>query len=964
MENIAQSTLEQVAKEISEFIDKLEHAIGWAAKYLKDSTRKSTSYELKKARRNLKRIQFAITQRPSAALFGESQVGKSYLIKTFLSDHKGEFLIFDPSSNQHFNFLEEINPRGGGVESTSVVSRFSTRVKSPNPEFPLIGKLLSAKEVILLLCDTYFNDVKNHLNLPKKEEVQRKVEDLEEKFGSSPNHQTYLTEDDIYDIKEYLEEHFSSFIQGLADTNYWDVVAMLIHRINPDSWFAALNVVFGGNEFIEGIFNKLIEELKKLGFSTKVFLEFKSVLRKHGTLLNVARLRELNADPMYEDVVVKEDFMDSVLLTYKEGDLFTRRKVDKSTLCALLAEITFSVDQKKEEEIEFLINSDLLDFPGAQPRLKNNEQDMSTEHIGLMVLRGKVGYLFNRYSSQYLINNLLLCHHNRDVKAKSIPEILNTWINNFIGRDAKERQELLDETPVSPLFKVFTYFNMDLAFDIVNDKDPTTYPSKWMKRFKTIFEDQIVEVANYKWNSEWSVKEDFFQNNYLLRDYFWSKEIFSDFEEKGKEGDFLPIASNPKYYEELKTSFINSPLVNQYFADPNKSWDEAAMPNKDGSEWILENLTKVGTNYSKTKKFIRDLNKTCESVLLEINKHFHSDAADKRIVKAQQKAGAIQLDLDIVSGVNRFVFGNFIKQFIIKESNVYEFYRGMLTNLSMAEMRNFNEYVLIRKRCEGLSSEKEFEENLEIVMAAYNFRNKEDAIRVFTEEKGINLDYLFYGDDSISIKNNSEILAESIKDYWFENYLVKERFQFLLDMGFKEIHLEDLFDNMKASFNKLNIEGRIAASLRDYVDRIENIEEAKFMIADITAGIINRFITSMGWDYYESSEVEKIRETNSANDLKLNFEFAENAIRFEDNEDISELFDQMRDYNNELNKVNVERNILNRFPDMWNLSRWSELMEISFVANCDIPTYDVKANTALGGIILELQSYRFNLNNY
>ena len=210
MHNIPINVLQRIKDEISDLLVELEKCVHWADKYLKAESRKQTSQKLKKARRKLKNIQKAITLRPSAALFGESQVGKSYLIKTFLSDDKGKFDITSPEGTP-VSFLEEINPKGGGVESTSVVCRFSTKTSSPDSAFPLVGKLLSVKEIILMLCDTYFNDVKNHTNLPRPEIIEQKIEELKDMFATSSYRQHVLQEDDVYDIKEYLEQAFCIF---------------------------------------------------------------------------------------------------------------------------------------------------------------------------------------------------------------------------------------------------------------------------------------------------------------------------------------------------------------------------------------------------------------------------------------------------------------------------------------------------------------------------------------------------------------------------------------------------------------------------------------------------------------------------------------------------------------------------------------------------------------------------------
>jgi hypothetical protein len=131
------------------------------------------------------------------------------------------------------------------------------------------------------------------------------------------------------------------------------------------------------------------------------------------------------------------------------------------------------------------------------------------------------------------------------------------------------------------------------------------------------------------------------------------------------------------------------------------------------------------------------------------------------------------------------------------------------------------------------------------------------------------------------------------------------------------------------------------------------------MIADISAGIINKYFNSMGWLYLEDDERSRIHDANKENNLGLKFERLENNLDYRDNEEISNLFDQMKDYTKEVNKPTPNRDVINRYPNFWNFNRWSELMKVSFVANCDIPTYDVRANDDLGEIIEDLDRYKF-----
>ena len=368
-----------------------------------------------------------------------------------------------------------------------------------------------------------------------------------------------------------------------------------------------------------------------------------------------------------------------------------------------------------------------------------------------------------------------------------------------------------------------------------------------------------MNAASNDWHENWTPNSSF-NNNYLLRDFYWSKDIYTGFEEQGKELEYVKVSSVDNYYEKVKSSFLNSSLVNKYFKDPNKSWDEAANINSDGSKWILENLTKVSTNYAKSAKFINDLNNITAEIRQEVQKHFHSDDADQQIITANKNADELRFHLDTIFGANPSIFGHFVKTFTIKEAEIYDFYRQELNSIDRSQHKNFNEYVAIRNRCGKFYSDKEdYQKNLQILVDTYSYlSDTEEAEKVFME-KGIILDYLFYGDDSVNIKNNSQMLSEGVLDLWFRRF-TEERFQFILDKGLKAHALNNLFDNIKTSVQKHAIDERIAFEIRDYVDRIDKIDEIIFMIADISAGIINKYFNSMGWAYYGQDEKDKIKK--------------------------------------------------------------------------------------------------------
>ncbi|MDR0724766.1 MAG: putative virulence factor, partial [Prevotellaceae bacterium] len=156
----------------------IEKSNVWIKSSLEGEKQKNVYRNLVNCRRKLNRKKFALESNPAAAMYGESQVGKSYLISSLLSEEGKPFGITDENGVVH-NFIEEINPPGGGSESTSLVSRFSVNYKPSNPVFPVKAILLSPADIALVLCDSFYNDIKPaHDSALKTEEINAEIETL------------------------------------------------------------------------------------------------------------------------------------------------------------------------------------------------------------------------------------------------------------------------------------------------------------------------------------------------------------------------------------------------------------------------------------------------------------------------------------------------------------------------------------------------------------------------------------------------------------------------------------------------------------------------------------------------------------------------------------------------------------------------------------------------------------------
>ena len=97
-----------MTRDIEANLNVIEQSIAWADKYGKDAFPREV---FKDYRRKLRRINDALSENCSAAAYGETQVGKSYLMSSLLSTPDAPFEI--ENNGNRYSFIDKINPSGG-----------------------------------------------------------------------------------------------------------------------------------------------------------------------------------------------------------------------------------------------------------------------------------------------------------------------------------------------------------------------------------------------------------------------------------------------------------------------------------------------------------------------------------------------------------------------------------------------------------------------------------------------------------------------------------------------------------------------------------------------------------------------------------------------------------------------------------------------------------------------------------
>src|SRR5690554_4901199 len=266
-ENQKQTIKEFLKRDINLF----DEGIEWVETNLKYEEKKNLLLSIKNAKNTYRKIQNSIDDKPVMAVFGASQVGKSYLIQNLLSSQGRPFVI--KNNDEDYDFLKHINPPGVGAESTGVVTRFTAEDKIKNQDFPLEIKLLSAKDVLLIICDSYFLDLKKIERGFNISEIDAHLKLFED--GYTQNVQTYLTELDVLEVKDYFDNHLDKhtlLFEGLKNIRCFERIARMIGGYNPSQWPNIFDFIWNKNEELTKLYSKLINTLSTLDFELSAYI--------------------------------------------------------------------------------------------------------------------------------------------------------------------------------------------------------------------------------------------------------------------------------------------------------------------------------------------------------------------------------------------------------------------------------------------------------------------------------------------------------------------------------------------------------------------------------------------------------------------------------------------------------------------------------------------------------------------
>lgn len=872
------------------------------------------------AHRNVRKMIKALDKKPVFALYGASQVGKSYLAHIILSGDQQELMV--NLGSEQVNFLERINPPGGGAEATGVVTRFTINPVSDS-SYPVMVRLMGFEDVCLVLCKAFYQNFKESSPL-----TESAVKDhLSQLRASIPeaNHPPLASTDAQYwvqDVQNSLQKYFpgnQSYWDILANAGLWAFCEENLNKLltQPQTLAQALGPLWMNQTGLTEIATSLFTALKEVNWEETGYLQAEAVLREEyggHAIVDVMTLRQHLGN-------------DQVQLTMQCGAGIS--SVNRAVISALTKEIVLSVVQNDLPEEHYLQRADIMDFPGARSPIAAE----GLEIAALPFLRGKVGHLFDQYSRDFEINNLLFCIPDKQNDVTDLPQILKEWIDLNVGPTPELREQLIRVRESNPLMVIFTWFNRQLCFDKTNDTGETLH-QKWTKRFGTFFETEMVN--DHTWANEWTPGKSF-QNVHPLRDYSF-ESVYAGYELTGSENGLADLPDNEsftgteEFLTQMKASFVAHDACRKYLADTEATWESCATLNQDGSAPIIAAMEKASQISGLATHARSVLTAAIDGLLEELELHFHSDDIAERHREAEQLKAGLKLFLNrSMHPRSRFDLVELQRTLTIESEDIFDWLENQSFGPPAGDGQAREMFFMTHP---DLHSDMSGTEIVDWFMREYQCPDEATAIDMAWTNFQVNLRKLNEPETSA---NDNPLIGQAIEH--FGNTILKfdeERHHVLIRAGLDEDLIQRFLAELELGMETRKLSGRISEHLAGRPDVLTMGQVDTHKLSELIAHAWNEFLFHANESYYEEADLVNIRFTPRTKPSTPKAAF----------DAVTQMF--KRDKQMSLPEVHMK-------PGVNTCQAWMERLHNLFTVNCGFANYDMEENARLGDCIQQVK---------
>jgi hypothetical protein len=759
--------------------------------------------ELQKVRNQSRKLARAARRRMCVGVFGPSQAGKSYLV-SILASRDGRPLQAR-FADKTYDFLRDINPPGNR-ESTGLVTRFGLGLSDVTPDFPVRVRLLTQTDIVKILGNSFlldFDHQKAAFERPDGEAIRKRLAELRAKALPAPAGD--LDSDDVLDLIEYFDTFFAGITSELR-TDYWREAIELAPQLSGRDRARLWSLLWYDFQPFTDLYLTLYDGLEKLAFAAEALLGMDALIPREKSIVDVLTLDKLGADAG-----------DTLLVRPKQAD---RRaspdaRLPRSLVCALTAELSVAIDEKPWD---FFDHTDLLDFPGARSRLKLSSLEDVAKAKGVaeganplreLLLRGKVAYLFQRYSAERELSAILLCIPDGNQEVRDLSDMMTAWIDQTIGATPAERAKQRNA-----LFLVLT--KMDREFEQKAGETEESRRLRWGARLA----NSLTNNFRGEWPTNWNGRP--FDNTFWLRNPTVIDERLMDYRAGREMGVAEAFGGRAA---ELRDQFVDNPDVRRHFAHPARAWDEAFRPNDGGVSYLVTNLIPVCDSAIKRAQ-VRGQLEVQVRRLVDRLAGFHSASdGDARIKKRELVQTVLR---GLAACIQHQLFGELVAALQVADSALRDIYFRIATARSGDE----NDNKADKSAPQGQSAT-----GASVDLGAI-FAD------VFGDESGR------AAPPSGVLQDRAERFAREAAEYWLENMRrVGADDRALSHFGVDRQHLGWLIDELVVGAHRLKLIDQLSNDVR----ALENAANAKWEdIAErqvrTAASALNGYVSALGFD--------------------------------------------------------------------------------------------------------------------
>lgn len=897
------------------------------------------------AQRDIEDIRFALEDRPSVAAYGESQMGKSYLIDAMLSDPDVPFCISD--GNKTYDFLKEINPSedNASIEATGLVTRFHLLKQDEQvpPKDWIKVRMLTVADLVLVLVEAWCNEVIRH----ETQNVLDWVENIRERIDNCPRQECsnpLLSEVDLAYMDKYMHEADSgSGFGNIISSGLINALRQNVGRISNEDTVALLRLLWDENPNFNRLFDDLLRYYRDLNFQNTVYVEFKSLLKKNGTLLDVERINEMYSEPSSR--VDKDKYIPDAAVRFAINGSPIQMK--KPFLSALAAELSIVIDNDFVANRPFLKHFDILDFPGLRPK---DERDVNTLDIGdnlaTVFRRGKVTYLFKKYSRTRRISSLLFCHNHNQSNACKLGPVLTQWVETNVGVTPSARQQADKDLGGSPLMLVSTWFNENLKYS--DERRDDNLNSRWETRFRTVLTGQVLKAKDMPahWFNSWGANGEPFHSIFMLRSFKYSKTTFGGWDPDAhtKETSVIETPKFPDFLDRLKDSFTSNAFVRERFSDPAAQWDASATPGNDGTKPIIARLDELApkAEEARRKKFERDLGDLEENVLKLLYGEYKDDDPAEQTRKAAKEVVRLILNIDGRCGKDPYFWSRMMTEMMIPERMVRETLFAIINGNQISQPLSGPENEIYMNA--GLSTEYTPEKNLQLLCEFLYAANREECEEILADtDPEINIDKLL--NQTTMLASIPDQIMSAIEQLWLNEFLTKR-----VASGNVFPGMATITSKLAELYKMLGVHKVMVDGVQHLMDTIDKGSKQVGIVANWLTMSLNKFVGEFGFGYYDEETIRGLAKKNDEYKLGVDMDMLKDI-------DMGygiDLLKQIPEVQHGLEQGGFTADLREkqkRLPQYRSRWQWQHRMKAAFAVTSGLRNYDIETNNELKRII-------------